>query len=157
MFGKLLNILVNSNIKTRYALVLRPILSKSMRCSNPLAFLKVQSCKLYNNKYMIVSTQITNTKIFSFTPVFWFSSYWAVKFCLQTEKTKETVKSRILFKQISLINYWKIINSWIAKFSGYFWNTQAIIYQPFLNLHDCTFKLLTDESAFAHITKSKKN
>ena len=69
MFGKLLNILVNSDIKTRYALVLRPILSKSIRCSNPLAFLKVQSCKLYNNKYMIVSTQITNTKIFSFIPV----------------------------------------------------------------------------------------
>ena len=27
--------------------------------------LKVQSCRLYNNKYMIVSTQITNTKIFA--------------------------------------------------------------------------------------------
>ena len=34
--------------------------------------LKVQSCKLYNNKYMIVSTQITNTEIFAFiaAPVF---------------------------------------------------------------------------------------
>ena len=29
-------------------------------------FLKVQSCKLYNNKYMIPSTQIKNTKIFTF-------------------------------------------------------------------------------------------
>ena len=28
--------------------------------------LKVQSCKLYNNKYMIVSTQIKNTEIFTF-------------------------------------------------------------------------------------------
>ena len=28
-----------------------------------LALLKVQSCKLYNNKYMIASAQITNTKI----------------------------------------------------------------------------------------------
>ena len=28
--------------------------------------LKVQSCKLYNNKYMIASTQITNTEIFTF-------------------------------------------------------------------------------------------
>ena len=28
--------------------------------------LKVQSCKLYNNKYMISSTQITNTEIFAF-------------------------------------------------------------------------------------------
>ena len=26
--------------------------------------LKVQTCKLYNNKYMITSTQITNTEIF---------------------------------------------------------------------------------------------
>ena len=26
--------------------------------------LKVQSCKLYNNKYIISSTQITNTEIF---------------------------------------------------------------------------------------------
>ena len=30
---------------------------------------KVQSCKLYNNKYMIASTQITNTKIFAFIAV----------------------------------------------------------------------------------------
>ena len=28
-----------------------------------------QSCKLYNNKYMIASTQITNTGIFAFIPV----------------------------------------------------------------------------------------
>ena len=27
--------------------------------------LKVQSCKLYNNKYMIAATQITNTEIFA--------------------------------------------------------------------------------------------
>ena len=31
--------------------------------------LKVQSWKLYNNKYMIASTQITNTETFSFTAV----------------------------------------------------------------------------------------
>ena len=31
--------------------------------------LKVQSCKLYNNKYMIASTQITNTEIFVFIAV----------------------------------------------------------------------------------------
>ena len=28
--------------------------------------LKVQSCKLCNNKYMITSTQITNTEIFAY-------------------------------------------------------------------------------------------
>ena len=27
-------------------------------------YLKVQSCKLYNNKYMIASIQLTNTEIF---------------------------------------------------------------------------------------------
>ena len=31
--------------------------------------LKVQSCNLYNNKYMIASTQITNTEIFAFIAV----------------------------------------------------------------------------------------
>ena len=31
--------------------------------------LKVQSCKLYNNKYTIASTQITNTEIFAFIAV----------------------------------------------------------------------------------------
>ena len=29
-------------------------------------YLKVQSCKLYNNKYMIASTQKTNAKTFTF-------------------------------------------------------------------------------------------
>ena len=31
--------------------------------------LEVQSCKVYNNKYMIALTQITNTKIFAFVAV----------------------------------------------------------------------------------------
>ena len=31
--------------------------------------LKVQACKLYDNKYMIASTQITNTEIFAFIAV----------------------------------------------------------------------------------------
>ena len=31
--------------------------------------LKVQLCKLYNNKYMITSKQITNTEIFAFIAV----------------------------------------------------------------------------------------
>ena len=36
--------------------------------------LKVQSCKLYNNKHTIASTQIPNTEIFAFIAVlvFWF-------------------------------------------------------------------------------------
>ena len=32
-------------------------------------YLKVQSCKLDNNKYMITSTQLKNTEIFTFMAV----------------------------------------------------------------------------------------
>ena len=35
--------------------------------------LKVQSCKLYSNKYMLASTQITNTEIFTFVTVLGFT------------------------------------------------------------------------------------
>ena len=59
--------------------------------NNPVdekVLLKVQSCKLYNNKNMIALTQITSTEIFTFVTVL----FRAVKFCLQTEKTIETIK-----------------------------------------------------------------
>ena len=36
---------------------------------NLMIALKVQSCKLYNNKYIIALTQITNTEIFAFKAV----------------------------------------------------------------------------------------
>ena len=32
----------------------------------------VQSCKLHNNKYMLVSTQITSTEIFAFITILGF-------------------------------------------------------------------------------------
>ena len=35
-------------------------------CIPLLKHLQIPSCKLYNNKYMIVSTQIANTEIFAF-------------------------------------------------------------------------------------------
>ena len=37
--------------------------------------LKVQLCKLYNNKYMIASTKITNTEIFAFNAVLVFKLF----------------------------------------------------------------------------------
>ena len=37
--------------------------------------LKVQSCKLYNKKYMIVSTQIASTEIFAFIIVLVFKLF----------------------------------------------------------------------------------
>ena len=75
---------------------------------------------------MITSTQITNNEIFAFIGATQFLSNWAVKFCLLTEKTIETVKKIGYFLrkyQISQANYYKIIDSWNAKFLGYFSNT----------------------------------
>ena len=51
--------------------------------------LMVQSCKLYNNKYMITSTQITNTKISASIGVF---KLLSCKVLFITEKTIETDK-----------------------------------------------------------------
>ena len=36
---------------------------------NLMIALKVQSCKLYNNKYIIALTQMTNTEIFTFKAI----------------------------------------------------------------------------------------
>ena len=36
------------------------------QCNYKQPLLKVQSCKLYNNKYMIASTRITNIEVFAF-------------------------------------------------------------------------------------------
>ena len=44
---------------------------------------------------MITSTQRTNSEVFTFIAV------QALHFCLYAEKTKETVKSRLLFKKIA--------------------------------------------------------
>ena len=43
--------------------------AKMVSANHIAGFLKVQSCKLYNDKYMIASTQITNNKIFAFIAV----------------------------------------------------------------------------------------
>ena len=37
--------------------------------ANHVSTLKVQSCKLHNNKYIIASTQIINARIFAFIAV----------------------------------------------------------------------------------------
>ena len=43
--------------------------NKRSQCLFNFEALNVQSCKLYNNKYMITSAQITNTEIFAFIVV----------------------------------------------------------------------------------------
>ena len=49
--------------------------------------LKLRSCRLYNNKYMIPLAQITNTEIFALIAVLVFKSL-----NLKSEKTIETVE-----------------------------------------------------------------
>ena len=55
------------------------------------SLLNVQSCKLCNNKYIIVSTQITNIEIFAFTVVLVFKLL-SRKVLFINGKTIETVK-----------------------------------------------------------------
>ena len=57
--------------------------------------LKVQSCKLYDNKYMIPLTQITNTEVFAFITVLVLGSVYKQK------RQKELLKSRLLLKKIA--------------------------------------------------------
>ena len=78
-----------------------------------------------NNKYRIAPSQITNTEIFTFNTVLVF---------------KLLSRTILFLKRKYYGNCCKVINSYNAKFSGYFWNTQAIIYQYLFNLHDCTLK-----------------
>ena len=61
--------------------------------------LRMQSCKLYNRKYMITSTQITNTEIFAFIAVLVFKLL-SSKVLFIIEKTKKLLKSRLLSKKI---------------------------------------------------------
>ena len=55
--------------------------------------LKVQSCKLYNNKFIIASTQIDN-EIFAFIPVLVFKLLGYIAFFIKDnrKKLKSTVK-----------------------------------------------------------------
>ena len=53
--------------------------------------LKVQSCKLYNNKFIIASTQIDN-EIFAFIPVLVFKSLGYTALKDNRKKLKSTVK-----------------------------------------------------------------
>ena len=72
---------------------------KSVTCNRlPGSPSKVRSCKLYNNKYMIASTQITKTEIFAFVavPVF---KLLARKVLLIKRKTTETVTKGSLLRK----------------------------------------------------------
>ena len=51
-----INVPLSKASKTKYHLIM-------------VLYLKVQSCKLHNNNYVITSTQITNIEIFAFIAV----------------------------------------------------------------------------------------
>ena len=55
-------------------------------------YLNVQSCKLYNNKYMIASTQIMSTEAFAFIAVLVFKLLSRKVLFIKKKKTIETVK-----------------------------------------------------------------
>ena len=63
-------------------------------------FLKVQSCKLYNNKYIIVSTQITKTEVFTFIAVLAFKLL--SRKVLFVKRQKKLLISRLLFKGLAI-------------------------------------------------------
>ena len=90
---------------------------------------------------MIASTQIANTESFAFIAVLVFHLLSRKVVFINRKSNRNYYKVGCFLRkwQISRVNYCKIINSWNAKFSGYFWNTKTIIYHCFFNLHDCTF------------------
>ena len=57
IFAKKMGCLIRSSDSLNLLLFTAQTMKKS---------LKIQSCKLYNNKYMFALTQITNTEIFAF-------------------------------------------------------------------------------------------
>ena len=61
----------------------------------------IQSCKLYNNKYMIALTQITNTEIFVFIVVLVFKVSSRKCFVYKQKRQYKLLKSRLLFKKIA--------------------------------------------------------
>ena len=79
--------------------------------------LKVQSCKLHNNKYMITSTQITNTEIFRFITDLDFRLLSRKVLFTNRKDNRNCSKVSYFFKKIAnLVNYCKILNSWKISF-----------------------------------------
>ena len=64
-----------------------------------ISVLKVQSCKLYINKYMITSTQTTNTEIFAFIAVLVFKLLSCKVLFINRKDNRQLIKSRLLFKK----------------------------------------------------------
>ena len=91
---------------------------------------------------MIASKQITNTEIFTFIAILVFKLLNRKILFINKKDNRNCYKVEYFLRkqQIIRVNYCKIVNAGNANFLGYFRNMQAIIYQYFLNLRDCTFK-----------------
>ena len=63
--------------------------------------LKVQSFKLNSSKFMIVSTQITNTEIFAFIVVLVFKLLRLNVLFINIKRQKKQLKSGLLLKKIA--------------------------------------------------------
>ena len=63
--------------------------------------LKIQSFKLNNITFMIVSTQITNTEIFAFIVVLVFKLLRLNVLFINIKRQKKQLKSRLLLKKIA--------------------------------------------------------
>ena len=63
--------------------------------------LKVQSCKSHKNKYMIASTQITNTEMFAFIAILAFKLLSRNVLVINRKKQWKQLKSRLRFKKIA--------------------------------------------------------
>ena len=64
-------------------------------------YLKVQSCKLDNNKYMIASTQTRSTEIFVLIDVLMIKLVSGKIFFINRKDNRNCEKSRLLFKKIA--------------------------------------------------------
>ena len=73
-------------------------------------------------KYMITSTQITNTEIFVIIAVLVLLLLSRKVLFIKQKRQKKLLISRLLFKKIANFTgkYSKIINNWDANLSGYF-------------------------------------
>ena len=81
-------------------LLVRFFLLKCFSFSKVL-ILKVQSCKLYNNKYMVPSIQVGNTEIFVFIAVLDFKLFSRKLFFINRKDNYKLLKSKLFLKKIA--------------------------------------------------------
>ena len=73
-----------------------------MAKNQPRIEITVQSCNLYNNKYMIAPTQIKNTEILGLIAVLVFKLLNRKVLFINKKKQWKLLKRRLLFKKIAI-------------------------------------------------------